>query len=124
MASRPWPSWSAAGSTPCCFTSPAGPNRVLTFCADLRRNARLYNLPVALLCDEDVFEDAEIPFAAGATEVLPVDTAADDVAFRLHNLVRQQRYRRVMQEVYGAARHFATSDSLTGSIAAASCWPI
>lgn len=83
----------------------------LTFSADARANPRLYNLPILML---DELEDLERPFRHGVSEVVAPRSAGNELAFRTAALVRQQRYRYAMQEQYREARHFATSDSLTG----------
>ncbi|MEQ9642820.1 MAG: diguanylate cyclase [Alphaproteobacteria bacterium] len=83
----------------------------MTFSADARANPRLYNLPILMLDD---IADLERPFRHGVSEVVAPRAAGNELAFRTAALVRQQRYRFAMQEQYREARHFATSDSLTG----------
>jgi two-component system cell cycle response regulator len=84
----------------------------LTFSADARANPRLYNLPILMVGENE--DDLERPFRHGVSELVRPRAMISELAFRTAALVRQQRYRFAMQEQYKQARHFATSDSLTG----------
>ena len=86
----------------------------LTMCSDVRGNPRLFNLPIMLIADADCFPDPTVPYQNGATDLLlnPVDK--DEFSARLQMLIRQQRYRRQLQEAYRRSRYVETGDSLTG----------
>ena len=87
---------------------------VLELCRRLRQNTRLYNLPALVVAEEVSSGDVDDTVAAGATEILSVKQTAEDIVARTLSLVAQQRYRLAMQQIYRDARHYATSDSLTG----------
>jgi two-component system cell cycle response regulator len=86
----------------------------LDFCRDARNNTRLYNLPIVLIADSDEFASPNAPFDAFASDVLARNCSQRQIADRTMHLVRLGRYRDALQEVYRSARHFATSDALTG----------
>jgi two-component system cell cycle response regulator len=86
----------------------------LNFCRDTRNNTRLYNLPVILIADAAEFENPNAPFDAFASDVIARGADADHAVERIMHLVKLGRYRASLQEVYRSARHFATSDALTG----------
>jgi two-component system cell cycle response regulator len=92
----------------------ADPHVSLDFCADTRSNSRLYNVPVLLVTRFGQFTDPAAPYAAGASDVVDQMAGPERLVLRTLHLVRLQRYREAMQEVYRTARHFATSDALTG----------
>ena len=81
---------------------------------DMRANSRLFNTPILAVVDEAAGTTTEAAFGHGANDALTVPWDADDLWQRALTLVKQQRYRAAMQSVYREARHFATSDSLTG----------
>lgn len=85
----------------------------IEFCADVRSNSRLFNVPVLMIAD-GTSEDVAAAYAAGASEVVGSDTLPERVLLRVLQLVKLQRYREIMQAVYRDARHYATSDALTG----------
>ncbi len=86
---------------------------LLGFCRQLRNHTNLFNMPLLVLSDGDDEAQDKI-YDAGASEVLRLDAWPSRLVPRLHHLVRQQRYRQTMQEVYREGRHYAATDSLTG----------
>ena len=86
----------------------------LTFCCDLRANTRFYHLPVVVLIEPGAFDDGAGLFARGANGVLRRPWQPEDLRSHTRALARQYRYRCMLQDVYREARHFATSDALTG----------
>lgn len=86
----------------------------LDFVRDMRRNSRLYNTPVILLAGAELIEEAEPIFASGVTDAVARPFAAQELRVRVQSLVRESRFRDALKAVYADARHFATSDSLTG----------
>lgn len=86
----------------------------LDLCHDIRSNTRLYNTPVLVIVDADGYQDAELPYRRGASDVLYRPLEGDEFRARTYSLVRLQRYRQAMQESYREAPDVATNDSLTG----------
>jgi len=92
----------------------ASPKAALNFCADARSNTRLYTVPVILVADPVQFPNPVAPYGAGASDVVARGLGEERLVLRTLHQVKLHRYRRAMQQVYQAARHHATSDSLTG----------
>ena len=86
----------------------------MIICGDIRNNSRLYNLPILLICGEDVFSNADEPYKKGVTDVVHSPVSADELRNRVDSLVSQQRYRFAMRKVYREAMRPMTSDGLTG----------
>lgn len=84
------------------------------FCHDVRRNARLYNVPIVCMISASAQGGSTNAFAAGAADVFHHPISMADLRMRIDVLVRQQRYRDTLREVYRQARNVATTDSLTG----------
>jgi diguanylate cyclase (GGDEF)-like protein len=87
---------------------------LLDFCRDSRSNSRLFNMPIILIADLEDFDRPSDPYDAFASEVVAPDTSGRQIGDRVMHLVKLSRYREALQEVYRSARHFATSDALTG----------
>ncbi|MFP6746590.1 MAG: diguanylate cyclase [Alphaproteobacteria bacterium] len=87
---------------------------LLDFCRQLRNHANLFNMPLLVLNDGSDAAEPDKVYEAGASEVLSFGAEPDRLLPRLHHLVRQQRYRQNMQDVYRESRHYAATDSLTG----------
>lgn len=90
------------------------PAPMADFARAVRRNSRLYNLP--LLGLSDVTEEAEIAqlAEAGITDLLGSQSPLDIIRLRTLALVREQRFRETLRAIYAQAKHFATNDALTG----------
>ncbi|MEC9367975.1 MAG: diguanylate cyclase [Pseudomonadota bacterium] len=86
----------------------------LDFVRDMRRNSRLYNTPVILLAAPETLEDAEDIYASGVTDAIAKPFTAEELRLRVNALVRESRFRDALKTIYAEARHFATSDALTG----------
>lgn len=86
----------------------------LGFIRDLRRNSRLYNIPALLLADPDCLADADEIYDAGITDIIAKPFESAELVVRVDRLVRELRFRDSLKHVYGQAKHFATSDALTG----------
>ncbi len=91
-----------------------GVDGLLDFCRTLRNHVNLYNMPLLVLSDGDDPGARDQAYEAGASDVLDLATEAARLQPRLEHLVRQQRYRQAMQEVYREGRHYAGTDALTG----------
>ena len=87
---------------------------LLDFCRDLRHHANLFHMPLLVIGDGDDAAAQDRAYEAGASDVLDLQSDTARLQPRLEHLVRQQRYRQDMQEVYREGRHYAATDSLTG----------
>lgn len=87
---------------------------LLNFCGDLRNHANLFNMPLLVLSQGDDDTAHDQAYEAGASDVLDLADAGPRLLPRLQHLVKQQRYRRAMQDVYREGRHYAGNDALTG----------
>ncbi len=84
------------------------------FVEDVRRNSRLFNIPIVCLMDGTATPDAAAAYTAGAADVFRHPVNIGDFSARVEVLVRQQRYRDSLINVYRQARDVAVSDALTG----------
>lgn len=84
------------------------------FAEDIRRNSRLFNIPMVCMMDAAPSCDPSAPYAAGAADVFLHPINIGDFSARVEVLVRQQRYRDSLINVYRQARDVAVSDALTG----------
>ena len=87
---------------------------LMDFCRNLRNHANLFNMPLLVLSDGDDPAADDQAYQAGASDVLDLGNETARLQARLDHLVRQQRYRQAMQEVYREGRHQAATDALTG----------
>ena len=87
---------------------------LLDFCRVLRNHANLFNMPLAILSDSNDTAAHDQAYEAGASDVLDLDSEMARLSPRLQHLVKQQRYRQSMQDVYREGRHYAATESLTG----------
>ncbi len=90
------------------------PAQYLDFTRDLRRNSRFYNLPVLMLTDPGCLVDPTIAYEAGVTDFMEKPVSQDELQVRTTALVKEQRFRTSLRQIYRESRHFATNDSLTG----------
>ncbi|MCG8563279.1 MAG: diguanylate cyclase [Hyphomicrobiales bacterium] len=86
----------------------------LPFVKDIRRNSRLYNLPIVLLAEPNGIGDEALIYESGITDILMKPFSAQELEVRIDTLVREVRFRDSLKHIYGQAKHFATSDALTG----------
>ena len=84
------------------------------FCHEVRRNARLYNIPIVCMIEGRTPADITAAFTAGVADVFHHPVNVDDLQMRIDVLVRQQRYRDALRDIYRQPRNVATTDSLTG----------
>ena len=90
------------------------PEQYLEFTRDLRRNSKFFNLPVLMLFDEGSIGDPSIAYEAGVTDVIEKPLCQDELQIRIVSLIREERFRRSLRQIYHEAKHFATNDALTG----------
>ncbi|MGI9387616.1 MAG: diguanylate cyclase, partial [Methyloligellaceae bacterium] len=90
------------------------PESGLTFVEELRRNSRMFNMPVLMLAEDRAIDSPKQAYESGVTDILLKPVAATELQMRAYTLIREQRFRGTLRHVYTAAKHFATNDSLTG----------
>ena len=90
------------------------PEMYLEFTRDIRRNSNFFNLPVLMLVDPGCLKDLDIAYDAGITDIIEKPVSQDELQIRTIALIREQRFRGSLKQVYNEAKHFATNDSLTG----------
>lgn len=86
----------------------------IAFVSSLRKESRLYNLPVLGLAEESHARDCSLLYESGFTDVLSRPCSADEIRVRVNLLVRESRFRDSLKHIYKQAKHLATSDALTG----------
>lgn len=86
----------------------------LDFVQAVRRDSRQFNLPLLLLADAAVLKGKNAPFKTGITDVICKPYSPDELRIRVDTLVRESRFRDSLKHIYAQAKHFATSDALTG----------
>lgn len=89
-------------------------NTFFQFAEDVRRNSRLFNIPIVCLLGASAPTDPAAPYAAGAADVFQHPINIGDFSARVEVLVRQQRYRDSLINVYRQVRDVAICDALTG----------
>ena len=87
---------------------------LLSLSETMRRNPRLYNLPVIVVTDLANLGPPEEAYRDGVTDILTLPLVAEELQSRVETLVREARYRNALQDVYAHSRHNFTNDALTG----------
>lgn len=82
----------------------------LELCLQIRRNHRLFNLPVLFLTGDAQGADPARPYAMGASSVLPVAAAEADIRVALLANVRRQRRRWALRRALDTTLIEATRD--------------
>ena len=80
------------------------PDPALDICAQIRRNPRLFNLPVILLLPAEAMADAERAYMLGASLVLPRAPEAEALQWALATLVRRQQRRWALRRAFDRTR--------------------
>ncbi len=91
-----------------------GDAEVLEFCSCIRRNPRLYNLPILAVTDADNGIDLSDIYVAGVNDVIMPPLRDAELRIRTCALIRQNAYRIAMREEFRELRNTMTSDGLTG----------
>lgn len=86
----------------------------LDLCRAIRRNSRLFNIPVILLSPLACLDDPGAVFAEGVSDVIAKPLDQCELEGRVAALIREMRFRDTLRAIYREARHMATSDGLTG----------
>ncbi len=90
------------------------PQAAMDFTRTMRQNSRLYNLPVVFFASENQTQELDEAYSNGVTDILFAPFSQAQINARMMSLVREQRFRDAMKQIYAKARHLATSDALTG----------
>jgi diguanylate cyclase (GGDEF)-like protein len=90
------------------------PSTYLEMCQSIRRNSRLFNLPVILLAPLDILEDPSTIFDDGISDIIAKPIDQQELESRVASMIRELRFRDSLRAIYRQARHMATSDGLTG----------
>lgn len=91
--------------------APAGsPQPYLDLCLQIRRNVRLFNLPVVFVSPSGTAEERDTAMSMGASSALGADTGAAELRFTLRVLVRRQRLRWALRRCLGGQLTPATVD--------------
>jgi two-component system cell cycle response regulator len=88
--------------------------RTLHFCSHIRNNPRLFNLPVLLVTDPNVFEDLATPYRRGASLVLTRPYDPSELRDQVLSLVRRQRQRHAVRQGLATTLQKRTEDAITG----------
>lgn len=86
----------------------------IPFIKEIRKESRLYNMPVLALAPSERLSHAEMLYESGFTDALAKPYSSDELRVRVNLLVREQRFRDSLKMIYQQAKHLATSDALTG----------
>lgn len=90
------------------------PQPYMDLCQSVRRNSRLFNLPIVLLVDPSVPGTADITVCEGVTDIILKPVRSRELESRIVSLISELRFRDSLRAIYKEARHMATSDGLTG----------
>ena len=90
------------------------PDGLLDFSRNLRKHAKLFNMPLLVLSESENAASHDQAYEAGASDVLDLNHGPARLLPPLGHLVRQQRYCQATQEVYREGCQNAATDALTG----------
>lgn len=88
----------------------------IDLCVQIRRNPRLFNLPVVMMIEELADADPVAIHLAGASNVLPASTPAATLTFVLTALVRRQRLRWAIRQALNRTLGLTTSDGVVHQV--------
>ena len=86
----------------------------MELCQTVRRNSRLFNLPIVILADQSAFGAEGVAGCEGVTDLIVKPVRPRELEARIVSLVSELRFRDSLRAIYKEARHMATSDGLTG----------
>ena len=90
------------------------PAPYLEFCDAVRRNSRMYNIPIVLLAPAEIANHPAVEASESVTDVITKPLRPRELETRIVSLIKEMRFRDALRNVYKEARHMATSDGLTG----------
>lgn len=89
---------------------------VLSLCYQLRKNARLFHLPVLLVAESSLAGKPVDAYAQGASLVVPIGIAPDALAAEIASQLQRHRRRRALRDHLTAAIPSACLDPTTGLV--------
>jgi diguanylate cyclase (GGDEF)-like protein len=89
----------------------------IEFTVELRRNPTWFTLPVIAFGDDGDTEILEVSHRSGVTELIVGAFEGRDLLERVNASIGENRLREQLKQIYSQARHFASSDALTGLFA-------
>jgi len=92
----------------------------LDLCVHIRRNPRLFNLPVILGCGGGALEYPGVAFDKGASHVFTATPSPAELRFALRALVRRQRVRWAIREALGTTLNSDVADDVVPEVYAES----
>jgi diguanylate cyclase (GGDEF)-like protein len=95
------------------FAGPGEGEAMLTFCADVRNNASLFNLPLLLIVADPALQDADEAYRRRVSDVLFEPVRPEELRQRTLAWTRQQRYRKNLLQASRNPAHIYTLDGLT-----------
>lgn len=90
------------------------PGQYLEFTQDLRRNSAFFNLPVLMLIETGAMTQPTQAYSHGVTDIIEKPVGQNELNLRTMSLVRENKFRNSLRQIYKEAKHFATNDALTG----------
>ncbi|MBM3489898.1 MAG: diguanylate cyclase [Alphaproteobacteria bacterium] len=92
----------------------AAPDAALLLLSDMRRNTRLYGMPVLLLTTRERTPTPDELYARGASDVVWRPVATADLGFRLRHQVRQNRFILALKASFREPQPAPIVDAATG----------
>ncbi len=90
------------------------PEPYMELCRAVRRNSRLFNLPIVLMAKERDLNAPDVADCEGVTDIIMKPVRPRELETRIVSLISELRFRDSLRAIYKEARHMATSDGLTG----------
>lgn len=90
-----------------------GPEPGMTICETMRRNSKLYNTPTLMLVGDD-FEDADLAYKKGATDLIPSRASQEEISGRIVELANGYRIQQRLKAEFGAIGGERSTDAATG----------
>jgi two-component system cell cycle response regulator PopA len=90
------------------------PQPYMELCRAVRRNSRLFNLPIVLMADPRDLNGSDMAECEGVTDIVLKPVRPRELESRIVSLISELRFRDSLRAIYKEARHMATSDGLTG----------
>lgn len=89
---------------------------ILDLCYQLRKNARLFHLPILLVADAELAGKPVDAYAQGASGVVPIDITPESLAIEIGSHLERQRRRRMLRDSLMAVFPVSEIDAGTGLI--------
>ncbi|WP_316862408.1 diguanylate cyclase domain-containing protein [uncultured Cohaesibacter sp.] len=86
---------------------------LIQFISDLRRNPSYFSFPIILVCHKRATEDGLAGLAAGANDIVSFPFSERFFENRIDLLVREERYRQQLRNIFNEARLLMPTDEVT-----------